>query len=309
MSMDITSNLLHFGGELNVNTQFEHSVKDMSTTATWTALQCGDYLITRGLNLFIHIWAGRMLYESIRVSHNIFKVIERKGCHEHTRCRKLYPVFRRVRVVKVVNNTLYCTCGYFERIGIMCSHIANVLSSLKGYTEPSHHDFSICWWKLYPFHVTKPVSECTDAEKVLYDKVEHLMSNDIKGPYCSEKQLSLVPIHMSVPEEFNKNENHIDIINFDNIDINEDRCVTFGMGVSLSQNVSQPHINFNDLDQDEDSVRHKERNVFQDLKPYFSELTDALQDDFVEDHIQKLKTVLQFHTQIASSRGVQRIQG
>ena len=135
------------------------------------------------------------------------------------------------------------------------------------------------------------------------------MTHDMQGPYCSEKQLSLVPICECVPEEFNKNENHIDIINFDNIDINADRCVTFGMGVSLSQNFSQPHMNFNDLDQDEDSVRHQERNVFQDLKPYFSELTDALQDDFDEDHIHELKTVLQFHTQIALSRGVQRIQG
>ena len=84
--------------------------------------------------------------------------------------------------MKDVNNTLFCSCGYFERIGIMCSHISNVLSCMKGYTEPSHHDLSICWWKLYHFHLSRPASECTDAEKVLYDKVQHKMTYDIQGP-------------------------------------------------------------------------------------------------------------------------------
>ena len=194
MPMNTASSVLNQQGEFNVNSHNEKSLQEMETKMTWSALNCVNHLNQRGANLFIPIWAGRKLFISSRILQGLFKVIERASIHEYKPCYKLHPVFRRVRTVRVNKNTLYFSCGHFERIGMMCSHLANILDSCKHYREPTHHDFAITWWKIYTFHATKPISEFTEREKKLEILIQSISKNDIGGPFLSSKHLERIPI-------------------------------------------------------------------------------------------------------------------
>ena len=53
---------------------------------------------------------------------------------------------------------------------------------------------------------------------------------------------------------------------------------------------------------------NKNTNAYQELKSYFSELISALEDDNDDTHMQEIKEVLVYHTQVALSCTVKRIQ-
>ena len=291
-----------------MNSHYEKSVQEMETKMTWSALNCVNNLNQRGADLFIPIWAGRKLFISSRISKGLFKVIERDSIHEHTPCYKLHTAFRRVRTVRVNKNTLYCSCGHFERIGMMCSHLANVLDSCKDYTEPNHHGFALRWWKIYTFHATKPISEFTERDKKLEILIQSILKNDIEGTFLSSKHLETIPIDLGFKRKFMKNENDIDIINFDIGDLTIGHEDTFGLIPRTSQANDEPLHRINIDTDDLFPSNNKNTNAYQELKTYFSELTSALEDDNDDRHMQEIKEVLVYHTQVALSRAVKRIQ-
>ena len=76
---------------------------------------------------------------------------------------------------------LYCYCYFFNRIGILCWHLLQVLYKDKSYPGPSHHDISVRWWSLYSdYGHYNNIQDENDSKisKLLGD----LYENDTKGP-------------------------------------------------------------------------------------------------------------------------------
>ena len=124
-------------------------------------LNCADYLVPMGYSIIKTSWFRRNEYTSIRVSPSQWNIVHRKyvptnisryipdscrGCKPQTPVNiikqwtdkngklflpvkmdeRIVPKFLRVRIVTKENDVLNCSCCYYERYGIPCSHIYHV---------------------------------------------------------------------------------------------------------------------------------------------------------------------------------------
>ena len=105
-----------------------------------------------------------------------------------------------------------------------------------------------------------------------------------------------------------KNENDIDIVNFDIGDLTIGHEDTFGLIPRTSQENDEPLHKINIDTDDLFPSNNKNTNAYQELKSYFSELTSALEDDNDDMHMQEIKEVLVYHTKVALYCAVKRIQ-
>jgi hypothetical protein len=89
--------------------------------------------------------------------------------------------FSRVRRVEMLEGTniLLCSCMYFERTGIPCRHLMNVLDSIcPGYNGISHHDVSVMWWSDF----NKYAFSTNPSEEQISAMYSELLFNDVRGP-------------------------------------------------------------------------------------------------------------------------------
>ena len=174
-------------------------------------------------------WDAAKNYECTKVSSTEFKVI---SLYEPTSTpdnvlngdiSNIKPKFRRVRTVHKRKDVVFCSCKYFERMGLMCRHIACVLKSVPGYTMPSHHDCAIRWWSDYMYYNIAALNENLSQVKRAHDdsllNVEKLFKclevNDIKGPSCDSDSWSSVAIVRDIPLRFKDNTDEVTVLNYD----------------------------------------------------------------------------------------------
>ena len=73
----------------------------------------------------------------------------------------------------------------FERFGIPCRHMFNVLGSFPNYIEPSIHDVSVPYWKqysLYCYNKNNTQEKAIELGRLL----KNLHNNDTRGPFCAK---------------------------------------------------------------------------------------------------------------------------
>jgi hypothetical protein len=75
-----------------------------------------------------------------------------------------------------------CNCNYCECNGAVCPHMMHVKKYYASNPSISHHNISVCWWKLYIYFSMKKESDCSPTEKEIKQKLESIFQNDCKGP-------------------------------------------------------------------------------------------------------------------------------
>jgi hypothetical protein len=86
------------------------------------------------------------------------------------------PIFSRIWSVTIdQTRTMFCYCKHFERIGLLCVHMACVAklchetsvfgshtSTFSGFT---HHDIAVRWWSSYMYHAYRSSTPSHIIEK------------------------------------------------------------------------------------------------------------------------------------------------
>ena len=155
----------------------------------------------------------------------------------------IYALFKRIYHVKEANSCFSCSCYNFHRFGIPCRHIYHVLSNLPGYTNPSHHDVSIRYWKDFNYYVSMlnisiENNEIYKQMKTMFDCSYQL---EPAGPLVEDRSLyDNIPIVEEIPDRFNIPSPFCLNYNIDYLSSNMDRLnrideLPLGTSVSMSQ--------------------------------------------------------------------------
>ena len=90
-------------------------------------------------------------YASIRTERTTWSVLLSTGQRNGIEGKKIIPVFERMRLVTWNSDkSLSCDCGYMDRWGIPCRHMAHVAQFYSARKCCfSHHDVDIRWWDMY----------------------------------------------------------------------------------------------------------------------------------------------------------------
>ena len=142
--------------------QFEHLSKHI--------VQRGIFLLNEQFNVHSN-------YENEKIGEHSWMV---RMCPKLDKARtssmhSVHPIYSRIRTVTVQNSRMKCSCKYFERVGLICRHMFNVMATFKHYQGPSHHDISVHWWANYYKNACLGTTLSQGFEK-LYD-------NDVTGPF------------------------------------------------------------------------------------------------------------------------------
>lgn len=287
---------------------------DVLRTKTWIKLRCGDKLNLRGEQLLNTQWCLKNKYHCVRVSPRKWLVRYDYENNSHESYRTIYPLFRRTRTVECKNNYFHCSCLYFERFGIPCRHSLKVMSSFPNYTEPSHMDVSVMYWKEYMHYTFNNDSVMhTNNQSEIGQLFGMLRNNDIHGPSCKQSLYCNIPIitNNEVLSKFNQ-----DIISCSNYDLTElgqfhGMDIPSGFGVSMSQNYeseddssNQENIlsNLNNMfslnassslrEHEKNSIVSNSFHVHSELNPLFKTLVSHLQENGDEETIVSVKDFL-----------------
>ena len=111
-------------------------------------------------------------YASIRTGPTTWNVLRSTS---QTYEKKIIPVFERMRCVNWnCDKTLSCDCGYTERWGMPCRHMAHVV---EFYSDQkcffTHQDVDIRWWDVYTkIVVAMEMENINCEEKILREKLK-----------------------------------------------------------------------------------------------------------------------------------------
>ena len=107
--------------------------------------QLSKHIVQRGIFLLNEQFNKQSNYENVKIGLHSWKVRMVPNL-DKARCSSMYsvhPIFSRVRTVTVQQSRMKCSCKYFERVGLICQYVFNVLTTFKHYRGPSHHNVSI----------------------------------------------------------------------------------------------------------------------------------------------------------------------
>lgn len=126
----------------------------------------GRYISKSAFGQLTEEWQSGQNYASLRTSGDTWSVLFAVREDAHSKA-KVIPVFRRMRqVIWNLDHTLSCDCGYTNRWGMPCRHMAHVV---QRYTTSkrcfTHHDVDMRWWNIYSkFMVVMEPLLMNDAE-------------------------------------------------------------------------------------------------------------------------------------------------
>ena len=143
-----SAEILSTNGKRNVEQKKNKYNKDLHGTKLYSDLQCKDDLTSCGFQQLLKSWMRKENYKTLRIAEDEW-LIAPSFPDPNVPHNLMYPVYYRVRHVKLKDGFLFCVCGRKERIGIPCPHIYKVLSTFDNFKEPSHHDCHIRWWNIF----------------------------------------------------------------------------------------------------------------------------------------------------------------
>ena len=322
LNLEHATCILSKNGERKRKQRDKKASIDAIKTETWSSLKCSKHLLRRCSILLSDQWSLRSNYQNQRISLNEWKVLYKYTGDEkyHT----IVPVFKRLRTVKYSNHHLTCDCCHFERHGIPCRHIYNVLSSFDDYDEPSHHDVAIRYWRKYLFY-----PPYLNHDHRYHGEIPKLMGllrdHDTQGPSCERSLFDSIVINPVLPTNFQFTEpcclnyNFATISMESNLDVEDiisQDDIPLGTGMSMSQNTNRlqgdesaitcdSHLNehFQMLSnevQNQRRVLHP-KDVYKELMPVCKELFSALELECSVIEIDRIKEILTVETASAKA--------
>ena len=174
------------------------ATKQTTKTHVWcTPFQhMSKLIVSRGLFLLTEEHNEYDKYENLKISDNSW-LVRMKGNLDDLRQSTLFnvhPIYSRIRTVTVHNSILKCSCKMFERVGLICRHMFNVMSSLHHYSGPTYHDNSVYWWSNYLSNAGNN-STLSQGLMKLYEK-------DIPGPRIRSFHHDSITPSVVVPDDW-----------------------------------------------------------------------------------------------------------
>jgi hypothetical protein len=150
----------------------------------WLSSPTADYLTRLGESLLQTQWEASKSYALTGPFKNQWLVMKEPNFVQKRQEDYYIPRFQRVRAVSrdLETGILFCSCFYFQRIGIVCRHILCVMRQIYNqngeFKGISHTFIRVHWWSMY-YHFG--VSQCPQHQQIRKLLFE-LRDNDSQGP-------------------------------------------------------------------------------------------------------------------------------
>jgi hypothetical protein len=297
--------------------------------------QDGSFIVKNAYGqLKVQIKEGQN-YASLRTGPTTWKVIRSTDRQLTT----LLPIFERTRIIKWNDNgLLQCNCGYIERWGMPCRHMAHVVIMYSHDENCSftHHDVDIRWWTVNAMLVFDADSTNQFAQDIQFnlqrigllqqrqypmvDKIKDFCGVDYRyGSNSNDRFRSLNVVDAIALFSFTNSR----ILNYSDTNVNTN-CIGITNTIYLGDDSSENSF-FPDLD-DEDTTGNcnisapscitqqhlisselvsrkkcKPMNPHEIFGPLYKEISDASIGDTL-DELSTTKSILQSIINIAKSR-------
>ena len=307
MGLDKSMSVLSKTGERKRKDNDRLATQDVLKQGTSSALKCAKFLLERGLSFLDNKWKKRNDYVNQRISFDEWRVMYHSYDKHHY--KTVIPVFKRIRTVKYHSGYFSCDCGHFDRHGIPCRHMLNVLSSFPLYDEPSHTDVSVRYWRSFIFHAN--LNNNVSSEHAQVSKLmKHLQQHDVPGPSCEMDILHSTEINPVLDSKFKISQPCC--VNYDLESIPQITTNTSGKGLSIdvftdNNTVTEYHISVNDVLNDQFAINAslfnnarslpRQREVWKQLSPVFKEMVSILEQEGSFDRLTEIK---QFMTNVVT---------
>ena len=254
-------------------------------------------IISRGLSLLTVQFNLHSNYENIKIDTGTWYVRMETNSDKgrQSSLYSVHPIYSRVRTVTVIDGFVKCSCKLFERTGLICRHMFNVLSTFHRYDGPFHHDVSVCWWSNY----YKNAGLQTPLSKAL----EKLFDNDVVGPYIKPHHYEHLPVCLCPEQSWLRNAKYPELVNIPLRNAEIHNILHSNQGpIGCSQLSSTENIVDNDIDfsnrlppanividtnaSDRDYVT---KSPFDYLYPSFKELCSSLENVCCHERLEYLK--------------------
>ena len=299
MGLDKSMSILSKNGERKRKENDRLSTQDVLKQGTSSALKCAKFLLERGLSFLDQEWIKRDDYDNQRISFNEWKVIYRSyDKHEY---KSIIPIFKRVRTVEYQNGYFTCDCGHFDRHGIPCRHMLNVLSSFPDYDEPSHKDVSVRYWRSFIFHANLN-NNMSSEHKQVSKLMKHLQQHDVVGPSCELELLHSTEIDPVLKSQFDISQPCCVNYNLDTIPYSKTNTCGEGLSIDVfndNNTVTEFHVTVTDVLNDQFEINAasfnnaralpRQREVWKQLSPVFKEMVSILEHESSFDRLSEIK--------------------
>jgi hypothetical protein len=132
-------------------------------SSTLTSLQCGHKLVEIAAAQTVSTVGYLDNMRCVKIASNKWLVTKRilsgltrgdgdvdaTAEEEHSDIFEFIPRFNRVRTILFKCGKLHCDCPMEAVYGLPFIHILKVVKDITGECDPSHHSFSIVWWKSF----------------------------------------------------------------------------------------------------------------------------------------------------------------
>ena len=316
MLLDNASKRLSDQGTMKYEQFMAQTIKEQYKIKPWNPMKCATHLIDRAAALLYQQWEVRDCYYRCRVNENTWYLIYKEELRKPR--KNIEPIYQDVHILTVVKNILYCSCYFFNRIGLPCRHMYNLLQDSPKYTEPSHHEVSVRWWSPYAKHAF-PI-ETEKRKSRLTKLIEKLAVNDIKGPKCYIQDYEWDIIVDDIPEKFSITDNNFCLnykVPYNEVQNNALNDIAFGMtqishkddlhsccsGLAETEVRNNIRQHKNEMILDDNQIP---KNIWHFFSPLFKELvssSEGVVDRPRLDEISKaLKKEINTNIQIASDQ-------
>ena len=196
MNLDLSAKTLNTQTNLRVAECDDIIYQEATHThKKWSSLPTSQFTVTVAEGIIQAMMSRRCEYSAklvsrkestsvFQVSYNNHVEIDTDGMQKVT----VIPRFLRIRTVTVdEDDTMFCTCNHFERLGLPCVHQACVATMcyecqdthmdhgpFKGFT---HHDISVRWWSSYLYYGYK-----ASTPSAIVQNFHTLAVKDVRGP-------------------------------------------------------------------------------------------------------------------------------
>ena len=161
---------MSFQGECNYNNFISKTTKELQEFKSWNQIPCSKHLNLRVASLLLQEKQSIGKYESYRIDDTFYLRYRRE--ERNIRDSPILQ-WRNVRVLRIIDEYITCSCCMFPRAGLVCRHIFVLFDMIKH--EINHHDIDIVWWLSYAVYA--------------YSMNDDFNIDDCSGKLCSILEL------------------------------------------------------------------------------------------------------------------------
>ena len=180
---------------------------------------------------------------------------------------------------------LHCSCPRTNTYGDICIHSLIVAKSHKNYDQPTHHDYSVVWWKSF-LHFSLIHNDEELAKSFIGLKLKEQCGIRIDGKTVTRNPV----LHGKIPQEYivSDEPNCLNHVLKSSIDYNVGSIPT---GLSQLSCISQEE--FTDTEQVAITSNNTKRSVYSFLVASFKELCSIYESNTDHQEILNIRSYLQ----------------